>query len=400
MLDPGNRKWFAAETASLPSARATAILSLTVNARHSGQSSLPASLSNQDTEPSLLADARALSAHCYADPAFHCFDQEAVFARSWQLAGHAWELGEPGDHVVTEIAGRPIIVVRGNDGMLRGFFNVCKHRAGPLALANGNARQLQCKYHGWTYTLEGQLRAAHEMQEARGFDMSCIHLDPVRVAEWQGLVFAAVDDPGVTLEQVLAGIRERIAPVDLTGLQFHTRVAYEMACNWKVYADNYLEGYHLPHVHPGLNRLLDYRRYATHTAEWYSWQQSPVSGGREPYAGGEAQYYFVFPNLMLNILPGRLQTNLVVPVAHNHCRVLFDYYYSDTESEAARALIAEDLRFSDEVQREDIFICERVQQGLESGAYQAGRLSPKREAGVHHFQELVRRAYRHALDNQ
>ncbi len=397
MLDPENRKWFAAETATLPPARAAAILSPTVNTRYSGQSSLPASLSIQDTEPSLLADTRTLPAQCYADPAFHRFDQKAVFTRSWQLAGHIRELREPGDHVVTEIAGKPVIAVRGHDGVLRGFFNVCKHRAGPLALANGNARQLQCRYHGWTYTLEGQLRAAHEMQEAKNFDISCIHLDPVRVGEWQSLVLVAVNEPAVQLEELMAGIKERIAPIELSRLRFHTQVSYDVACNWKVYVDNYLEGYHLPHVHPGLNKLLDYRSYTTHTAEWYSWQHSPLDGTRGPYQSGEAHYYFVFPNLMLNILPGRLQVNTVLPVSQRQCRVLFDYYYAEVESTAAHTMIEQDLRFSDEVQKEDMDICARVQQGLESGAYTAGRLSPKREAGVHHFQELVRKAYREAL---
>ncbi len=371
-----------------------------MNRHLSARDALPASLSRRDLEPCLLADARTLPAPMYADSAFHLFDQEAVFARSWQWVGRAAEVRAVGDHIVAEVAGRPILGVRGNDQALRGFFNVCKHRAGPLALASGHASQLQCKYHGWTYTLEGQLRAAHEMQEASDFDISCIHLDPVRVGEWQGLVFAAVEDPDMTLEQVMAGIQERIAPIELSALHFHTRVTYEVHCNWKAYVDNYLEGYHLPHVHPGLNKLLDYRAYATHTAEWYSWQHSPLDGTQGPYAGGEAHYYFVFPNLMLNLLPGRLQTNLVIPISQDHCRVMFDYHYADMESDAARAMIAEDLRFSDEVQQEDMAICERVQRGLESGAYTAGRLSPRREAGVHHFQELVRKAYREALDRK
>ncbi|MGB9428318.1 MAG: aromatic ring-hydroxylating dioxygenase subunit alpha [Gammaproteobacteria bacterium] len=359
---------------------------------------IPPALRREDLVPQALQRAFTLPACVYADSAFHAFDAESIFAHSWQLVGRAAEVAEPGDHLVAEIAHKPVIVVRGEDRVLRGFFNVCRHRGGPLALENGHARQLQCKYHGWTYTLEGQLRAAHEMQEAEGFDISRIHLDAVRVAEWQGLVFAAVADPGVALDQILAGISERIAPMQLSVLHFHERVAYEVHCNWKVYVDNYLEGYHLPHVHTALNKLLDYRNYTTHTAEWYSWQHSPVSGGEGMYATGEAQYYFIFPNIMLNILPGRLQINQVVPVSERRCRVLFDYWYADTESKAAKTLIADDLRFSDEVQQEDIAICERVQIGLESGAYTAGRLSPKRESGVHHFQELVRKAYRRALD--
>ena len=359
---------------------------------------VPASLRPGDMLSRPLSEARTLPAYAYADPAFHVFDLQHIFAVSWQPVGRADQVREVGYHIVADIAGRPVIAVRGNDGVLRGFFNVCKHRAGPLALANGNARQLQCKYHGWTYTLEGQLRAAHEMQEARDFDISCIHLDPVRVGEWQALVFVAVDEPAVQLEELMAGIKERIAPIELTQLRFHIQVGYDMACNWKVYVDNYLEGYHLPHIHPGLNKLLDYRSYTTHTAEWYSWQHSPLDGTRGPYQSGEAHYYFIFPNLMLNILPGRLQVNTVLPVSQRQCRVLFDYYYADIESTAVRDMIEQDLRFSDEVQKEDMDICARVQQGLESGAYQAGRLSPKREAGVHHFQELVRKAYRRALD--
>ncbi|HET7921867.1 MAG TPA: SRPBCC family protein, partial [Gammaproteobacteria bacterium] len=326
-----------------------------------------------------LPEAVTLPAVVYADPAFHAFDLQHLFAKTWQPVARAGQLHEIGDQVVAGIAGKPVIVVRGNDGVLRSFFNVCRHRAGPLALANGNSRQLQCKYHGWTYTLEGRLRAAHEMQDAKDFDISCIHLDPVAVAEWEGLVFVAVDEPVVTLERLLHGIRERIRPIELPKMQFHGSVSYDAACNWKVYVDNYLEGYHLPHVHPGLNRLLDYRSYATTLAEWYSYQHSPLDGTRGPYQAGEAHYYFIYPNLMLNILPDRLQTNLVLPVSASRCRIVFDYYYTDTGSEVAQQMIAEDQRFSDEVQQEDIAICERVQQGLESGSYHAGRLSPKRE---------------------
>lgn len=357
----------------------------------------PAAFDPADFKPVPLRSAVTLPAVAYADSEFHAFEQQAVFARSWQLVSRAEKLKDAGDHVVAEIARRPVILVRGEDGVLRGFFNVCRHRAGPLALVDGNAKQLQCRYHGWTYTLAGQLRAAHEMQEAEGFDKSCIHLDAIQVAEWEGLVFAALTPPAATLEQLTVGIRERIRPIEPAKLGFHSSVSYEVACNWKAYVDNYLEGYHLPHVHPGLNKLLDYREYTTQTAEWYSYQHSPLDGSQGPYADGEAHYYFIYPNMMLNILPGRLQTNRVLPVASDRCRVLFDYYYADAASDAGRKMIAEDLRFSDEVQQEDIAICERVQQGLESGSYRAGRISPKRESGLHHFQELVRRAYREII---
>lgn len=360
------------------------------------KSQVPANLITADCSSKPLEQATTLPGYMYADPTFHGFDAERIFARNWQLICGAEKLAKAGDHVVAEIAGRPIILVRGDEGTLRGFFNVCKHRAGPLALTDGNAHQLQCKYHGWTYKLDGQLRAAHEMQLAKDFDISCIHLDAIKVAEWEGLVFACIGE-APALDKVLDGIRERIRPIDLSRFRFQSSVAYEVHCDWKAYVDNYLEGYHLPHVHPGLNKLLDYRQYTTNLAPWYSYQQSPLDGDQGPYTAGEAHYYFIYPNMMLNILPGRLQTNRVVPVAAGHCRVLFDYYYTDMESDAARQMILRDLAFSDEVQREDIGICERVQKGLGSGVYTAGRISPKRESGVHHFQELIRKAYRDSV---
>jgi phenylpropionate dioxygenase-like ring-hydroxylating dioxygenase large terminal subunit len=357
---------------------------------------LPASLQVGDLAPHVLTEAVTLPACAYTDPDFHAFDLAHIFARSWQLVGRAGDVREAGDYLVADIAGRPVILVRGHDGVLRGFFNVCKHRAGPLALVNGHEQHLHCKYHGWTYTLDGRLHAATEMQEAACFNPTGIRLDPVNAGEWEGLVFASVREPAMTLEQLMHGIRERIRPIDLPSMRFHARIVYDIACNWKVYVDNYLEGYHLPYVHPGLNRLLDYRTYATVTAEWYSYQHSPLDGANGPYRTGQAQYYLVYPNITLNVLPGRLQTNLVLPVSQRQCRVIFDYFYADTGSAGARREIEEDMKFADEVQREDIDMCERVQIGLESGAYHAGRLSPKRESGVHHFHELVRGSYREA----
>jgi choline monooxygenase len=188
---------------------------------------------------------------------------------------------------------------------------------------------------------------------------------------------------------VYGGIAERVAPVELAAMTFHSRVEYEVACNWKVYIDNFLEGYHLPHVHPGLSKVLDYRAYDTELFDWYSLQHSPLRDASDVYGDGDAWYYFVYPNTMLNIMPGRLQTNVVVPLALDRCRVTFDYYF--TGDGASRS--DSDLRFSDEIQREDIDICERVQKGLLSGGYVPGRLCPKREAGVWHFQNLLRQAY-------
>jgi choline monooxygenase len=350
--------------------------------------------------PQALDHALALPARFYTDADAPALDARAIFARHWQLACHASRLAGVGDHVVLEIAGVPIIVLRSDADTIRAFHNVCRHRAGPLARCDGlGAKALRCKYHGWTYGLDGVLKAATEMKDVPDFDMASIRLPEVRVQVWQGLVFVALGEAPPFAEFV-DGIAARLGTAhDLASLQFHHRSSYDVACDWKAYVDNYLEGYHVPHIHPGLNNLLDYRSYVTTTMRWHSLQFSPLESGDGLYGSGEALYYFLYPNTMLNILPGRLQTNRVVPLGPVRCRIEFDFYYrapaGADDDAAAAARRAADLAFSDEVQLEDVTICEDVQRGLASGSYEAGRLNPLRENAVHHFHELLRADYRH-----
>ncbi len=172
------------------------------------------------------------------------------------------------------------------------------------------------------------------------------------------------------------------------------QVSYTAACNWKAYVDNYAEGYHVPHVHPALNQLLDYRAYSTHCARWYSLQASPLDDDASFYGSGEGLYYLLWPNTMLNILPGRLQTNRVVPLGVDRCRIDFDYYYAPGLAASDAPRIAQDQDLAEITQQEDIDICERVQKAFASGSYGVGRVHPTREQGVHHFQELYREAMR------
>jgi choline monooxygenase len=343
-----------------------------------------------------LATASALPAHHYVGDAAEALDRRAVFARSWQLAAHRSQLEGVGDHVVTDIAGVPLVIVRGEDGELRALHNVCRHRAGPLALCDGRgAKRLRCHYHGWTYALDGRLLSAPEMDAACDFDIASVRLPAAQVACWRDLVFVTLGE-APTLDELLHGIDTRIGDSALAGYAFQRRVAYDIGCDWKVYVDNYLEGYHVPHIHPELNRMLDYRSYLTELARWHSLQWSPLESAGDLYGNGEALYYWIWPNTMLNILPGRLQTNRVLPLPGNRCRVEFDFYYPPEPDAIERR--QRDLVFSDAVQKEDVAICEHVQRGLASGSYVAGRLNPKRESGVHHFHELLRAAWRAAAD--
>ena len=364
-----------------------------VSARREAMHDDPRPLAEAALQPQPPATALSLPAACYTAPEFTAAERRAVFARGWQLVAHAAQVAGAGDHALAEVAGVPLLAVRGDDGELRALHNVCRHRAGPLAACDGRgAKQLACRYHGWRYALDGRLLGAPDMGRAPGFDVASIRLPQARVAAWQGLVFAALDEAAPPFGEVTEGIEARLGAVSLAGYAFDRRASYEAACNWKVYVDNYLEGYHLAQVHPRLSPLLDGERYSTSTARWASLQSSPLAGSG-PYAQGEALYWWLWPNTMLNVLPGRLQTNRVVPLAVDRCRIDFDYFYAPAVGPEARI---EDQRFSDEVQMEDIAICEAVQRGLASGSYVAGRLHPRQESGLHHFHQLLRAAYRDA----
>lgn len=362
-------------------------------------------LDNSDVCIVPLAQAETIPSRWYTDAQFFDIERDALFLRSWQYVGAESQIPYPGDYTLATVADNPLIIVRSQEGTVQAFYNVCRHRGGPLAIERcGNVRVLQCKYHGWTYCLDGSLRGVPRFDRTELFNKKDYGLIPVEVRSWQGLLFVRLESGGVELDTLLSGIAERIMPQKLDTLVFYRRVEYDVACNWKVYVDNYLEGYHIPLVHPELHKMLDYRAYTTEVFEHYSLQYSPFRDpdGNNIYgaADGEAYYYFVFPNIMLNILPGRLQVNSVIPVERDRCRVWFDYFYSDVVSPDAQRIIADDMKFSDEVQQEDIEICEHVQRGLASRGYDRGRFSVDCEEGVYHFQCMLKNALRQALNRK
>ena len=337
--------------------------------------------------------ASALDLRYYRESHWQTVERERIFADSWQLVGHQAVLAAPGDHVVAQAAGVPILLVRGEDSVLRAFANICRHRAGPLATCDGKgAKRLRCHYHGWLYDLQGRLKLAPEMADALDFDISSIALPEYPLRIWQGLVFVAVGT-APDFEALIDGIAARIAPIDVSQYRFMKRHVYEVACNWKIYIDNYLEGYHVPFVHPGLAQVIDYGGYETEVMRWHSLQHSPIRSDGT-YGGDTAYYYWLWPNMMLNIVEGRLQSNVVLPDGMDRCKVIFDYFYADAPDVQAR--VAADLAITDKIQQEDAAVCEHVQRAILSGAYAPGRLSPKRESGVFHFQSLLRDVYARA----
>jgi phenylpropionate dioxygenase-like ring-hydroxylating dioxygenase large terminal subunit len=342
-----------------------------------------------------IARAWTLPARLYFDPATFVEEREKIFARTWQVVGHALQVAKPGDYFTTEVAGEPLLFVRDNAGEVHGFYNVCRHRAGPPAEGCGSRKIFRCAYHGWTYNLEGQLLNAPEFEGVDGFSPEDFRLAPVRTEQWAGLIFVNLDSAAASLAQSLGDLTQQVARFGLEQMQLVERRTYSMKCNWKTYVDNYLEGYHLPSVHPALNRELDYGEYVVEPFARHIRQRSPIRGAqtgdptprRYQEAGDlSAEYFWIFPNWMLNCYPDNVSLNIVVPVDVERTVAVFEWYLPP-ESIGSRAA-TESVRFSDEIQIEDGAICEAVQRNLHSRSYDRGRFSVKQEKGVHAFHRM------------
>ncbi|HYW32501.1 MAG TPA: SRPBCC family protein [Gemmatimonas sp.] len=343
--------------------------------------------------------ASTIPARLYNDPVYLELERERVFANTWQLAGRIEQVDEHGKYFTTTIGNDSIVVLRDGDA-IRAFHNVCLHRAGPVASGCGKRNTMQCKYHGWTYTLAGDLLHAPEMDGTCNFTPGDMRLRGVQTATWGPLLFVNVDGKAPSLTEVMEDIPARVAGFGCEGMRWVASKHWDIACNWKVYVDNYLEGYHLPVVHPGLHKELDYDNYRVEPRRYFSVQHAPLrpvhgaSSGRmyDPAKAvvGEAVYVWMFPNTMLNVYMGQMQTNVVIPLAHDRTRVVFDWYTATPpETDAERDAWAKLTSFSDTIQDEDIEICEAVQRNLRSRVYDRGRYSAKRENGVHHFHSLL-----------
>jgi choline monooxygenase len=343
-----------------------------------------------------LSQASTIPAAWYVDPSIAELEQQAVFGQTWQLVARTDQLQKPGEFVSTILAGEPIVVVRGNDNILRAFFNVCRHHAAAVVTQPcGQASLLHCPYHGWNYGLDGSLKGMPEFEGVENFDRSQNGLIPVQVETWETFVFVNLDPAGLPLKDFLGGLVPSIAPLGISKLHHFDRKIYHIACNWKVFVDNFLDGgYHVPHLHKGLSSVLDYKQYTIENEDRYCLQSSPMVASQEDAdtgatrKGDRAWYYWQYPNLMINCYEGYMDTNYVIPVDADHCSVIFDFYFGDI-SEASRAYNEQSVKVGNTVQDEDLGICEDVQRGLKSRAYGAGRLSVRREAGEQLFHRLL-----------
>jgi len=358
-----------------------------------------------------IARAWTLPARLYTDTEIFAAEKQKIFSRTWQVVGHASQVANPGDYFTAELLGEPLLFVRGSDGRLRGFYNVCRHRAGPPAEGCGSRKLFRCGYHGWTYGLDGALLSATEIDGVEGFRPEDFALKTVRTEEWFNLVFVNLDPDARPLDETLGDLPKQAEKFPFPEMKLFERRTYDMKCNWKTYVDNYLEGYHLPSVHPGLNRELDYNAYvvephgpssgdAPERVSGYVRQFSPIRGAqpgdatprRYPEAREDltTDYFWIFPNWMLNCYPDNVSLNIVLPLEPERSLAIFEWYLpeKDHTSPAAKASV----EFSDQIQIEDVGICETVQKNLRSRSYSRGRFSVKQEKGVHAFHRMYAQA--------
>jgi len=338
----------------------------------------------------------------YTDRRFFDLECETVFKHNWLIAARSDQFKKAGDFVSGSVAGEPYVVVRGEDGTLRAFFNVCRHHAAVVMAGAGCAESLVCPYHGWTYALDGRLLRAPELGAVKDFDRNKFGLVPMKVDEWCGLVFVAMSDNPRPLSNDLTELARRLNEMQIDKLQFVARRKYTLACNWKVYVDNYLDGgYHVSYLHKGLAGQLDLDSYQTEIFDRYSIQSGAGAGGAGEKGGGDFSerigdkvlYAWIYPNLMINRYGPMMDTNWVIPRGHNETDVIFDYYFTP-ETARDSDFVEKSLAASDVVQQEDVEICESVQKGLGSSSYDQGRYSVKREHGEHHFHKLLSSDFR------
>ena len=309
-------------------------------------------------------------------------ERELVFASAWQYVGPAGLVAEPGSYAAAQAAHVPVVLVRDGQGELRAFLNVCRHRGHPVAEGAGRRSTLQCRYHGWTYGLDGALRAAPRSDREPGFDADGISLRPVSVDTWGPLVFVNPSLDPAPLSDALGRLWELVA---LDGLEFRFREESEVAANWKIVCENYLECYHCPVAHPGFSRLVDV------SPDAYRLEEDGLllsQFGPARATGGVGGFHFLWPNLTINVWPGQpnLSIGPVLPVEPGRTARFLDYFFAP---DADEKWIGELLELDAQVGGEDRTLVEAVQRGVSSGLIEHGRLLPESERLVARFQELV-----------
>ena len=319
----------------------------------------------------------------YVDPAIHAADVERIFSRTWQLVGPASRLAERGDYIATEIAGRKVFVIRTADG-IRAFRNVCRHRGARLLPEGaGRCATIRCPYHQWVWGEDGGLKHVPWWGEDAGFDPGEWSLDTVAWEVWRGLLFLAID-PVETLERQLGALPPEIAdePIERYAWAHEERLVFD--ANWKIYTDNFVEGYHIPGIHPAFHSAIEFEAFETVALDGMVRMSAPPKQGLF-YKG---KWLWMWPNWTLSLFGGGMNTSRINPVGPDRTELIYNFYFEDM-SDGARAAREQTIADNLAVVREDFEICIETHKNYASGAYRPGPLSPRHEQGVAYFQRRL-----------
>jgi choline monooxygenase len=354
---------------------------------------------------------RALDPRLYLGEGTLDRELELIFDRTWQYAGHVGDLTEAGSYITASAGDQPVLVLRGEDGALRAFRNVCRHRGSELLTGRGRCKKaIRCRYHGWTYdSTDGRLLGVPEHRGFAELDKSKLGLHPAKVEVLAGLVFVNLDLEATPLRELTGELGERLERYGLPGLvRFGSYEGHAQPANWKIVVENYLEGYHVPIAHPGLMRLLDYKRYRIELHENWTWFEAPLrenaSDNRlerlyqrlvRPMPGlgaedrGVWRYVLIYPNTTIDLYPDQVTVWQIVPDGPTRTRDVHGCFRPPSSGPMTRLVHRLNHRLNDEVLDEDIDLVSRVQTGVRTRGYQPGPLSA-RESAVGWFAEHIR----------
>ncbi len=328
-----------------------------------------------------------LDPRLYVDPSAFVRERMEIFSKTWQLLGPLAQMAERGQFVAADIAGVKVFAIRGRDGTLRAFKNVCRHRGAQL-LNDGAGRcaTIRCPYHQWVFADDGKLINAPWFGDEAEFDMSAWPLEPIHIETWRGLVFVSLDP----IEKLADQLGDLVAELSDEPIETYQPVAtdrVEFDANWKIYTDNFVEGYHIPGTHPSFFAAIDFEQFKTTAHRGFVRMTAPPRDGLF-YRG---KWLWMWPNWTLSLFDGGMNTSRINPLGTDKTEQIYHFYFADNAAEAKPAQ-AKTIAANLAVVREDYEICVSTHRNYASGNYRAGPLSPRHEQGVHYFQDRVKQS--------
>ncbi len=355
-------------------------------------------------KPNDPARSYTIPGNLYYDADVFAAEKEAVFYKSWNFVCHVGQIEAPGAYATTRVGDQNIAVVRGRDGVIRAFHNVCSHRAHKLLEGQGKTRAIVCPYHAWTYELDGRLRSNAVLETVEDFRADEFCLKPVLVEVMLGFVWINLDLDAAPLAEQSGRFADEIRSycADPETLRFSHRMTFEVKANWKNVIENFQECYHCPPAHPALVELIDHQIYRTKNYDICSSHIAPSRGDNSAFKFDPAKEgalvmfgaWYLWPNVAFNVMPGRRNISVLhmMPSGPETTYEHWDFFFEDgapNEEETAAMEYLEQV-----LQPEDIGLVESVQSGLHSRVYSQGRLvieptlASNSEHGIHHFQTL------------